>query len=435
MLALKEKINNIQVEDIEKSRKQDFKEYLNLVHLNDDGFITIATKNKYWQQYHFSVEEIEENIDKIINLETNTYISINSFYKPFRAIENIRKINAVYMEWDCHTAEIDKKEIDLLLYKLEDNYFYKKVPMPSLIVFSGRGLHFYWLLENLPKQAIPLWTMVKDKMVKELEDVHTKNLELDKNSTDLARVYRIPGTLNIKASENCSILLNSNIRYRLDNLVKYYFPDLEYKKNNNKTVVKKEKKQNDTDNKVKKIFNLYSLHYNRMLDFVKLIDLRSGDLKGNREFILFLYRYYTCLFLKDTDAALESTINLNNKFKQPLTQSEVISATRSAEIAFKRWQEDNTKGYNYRNSTLIKKLEITEKEQEQMLAIIGKEEKYRRKNIKRTPRNKNGLTKKQQELKEQEQQVKELRQQGLSMQKIAVAMGISKSKVVKLANL
>lgn len=50
-------------------------------------------------------------------------------------------------------------------------------------------------------------------------------------------------------------------------------------------------------------------------------------------------------------------------------------------------------------------------------------------------RNENGLTKKQQELKKEEITVKEYRMQGLSMKKIAEIMGISKAKVVKLANL
>ena len=50
-------------------------------------------------------------------------------------------------------------------------------------------------------------------------------------------------------------------------------------------------------------------------------------------------------------------------------------------------------------------------------------------------RNENGLTKKQQELKKEEIIVKEYRMQCLSMKKIAEIMGISKAKVVKLANL
>ena len=71
----------------------------------------------------------------------------------------------------------------------------------------------------------------------------------------------------------------------------------------------------------------------------------------------------------------------------------------------------------------------------ELKTIIGIGEKYRRNNERRTPRNEEGLTQKQAQLKEEENKVKELRKEGLSMSKIAKELGISKSKVVKLANL
>lgn len=43
-------------------------------------------------------------------------------------------------------------------------------------------------------------------------------------------------------------------------------------------------------------------------------------------------------------------------FKQPLSEKEVIRATKSAETVFK----DKNKDYKYKNETLINLLEITE---------------------------------------------------------------------------
>lgn len=70
--------------------------------------------------------------------------------------------------------------------------------------------------------------------------------------------------------------------------------------------------------------------------------------------------------------------------------------------------------------------------QKELKTIIETKEKYRRNNIKRTPRNKKGLTRKQQELADLEMQVKRLRQEGLSMQKMADRLGINKIKVLRL---
>ena len=64
-----------------------------------------------------------------------------------------------------------------------------------------------------------------------------------------------------------------------------------------------------------------------------------------------------------------------------------------------------------------------------MKTIIGTQEKYRRNNERRTPRNENGLTKKQQELADLKNKVLERREQGLSIRKIAENLGKSKGTI------
>ncbi|AQS08382.1 hypothetical protein CLOBY_04730 [Clostridium saccharobutylicum] len=88
-------------------------------------------------------------------------------------------------------------------------------------------------------------------------------------------------------------------------------------------------------------------------------------------------------------------------------------------------------GYWYTNETLINRLDITEQEQEQLKTIIGTKEKYSRNNLKRTPRNEEGLTKKQQELKEL---VFKLKETGLNNSEIARKLNINKAKVIRLLN-
>ena len=58
-----------------------------------------------------------------------------------------------------------------------------------------------------------------------------------------------------------------------------------------------------------------------------------------------------------------------------------------------------------------------------------KEEKYRRKNEKRTPRNEDGLTPKQAELKELNSKVVELKDKGLSNRAIAKELNCSEGKI------
>ena len=109
---------------------------------------------------------------------------------------------------------------------------------------------------------------------------------------------------------------------------------------------------------------------------IKLCELREYDLKGHRELILFLYRYYSCYFTEDIEKALHDTLEVNSMFRQPLSEKEVIRATRSAETVYKEQNKD----YKYRNETLINLLEISDIEQKEMKTIISKDEYKRRNN-------------------------------------------------------
>ena len=120
---------------------------------------------------------------------------------------------------------------------------------------------------------------------------------------------------------------------------------------------------------------------------------------GLREFVLFLYRYWSCHYVRDPERALEMTLDLNSQFTEPLARSEVISATRSAEKAYLEFvealesEERPKQKYAYRNSTLIKLLRITREEERKLQTIISTEEKYSRKNNKRNSKRRNAAGK------------------------------------------
>ena len=190
----------------------------------------------------------------------------------------------------------------------------------------------------------------------------------------------------------------------------------------------------------------------RVEDIETLCKLRGYNMKGYRNMIIHCYAYWKGIYVRDIDELENEVIELNNAFIEPMKDTEIKAILRCIPKAIEKFLsyeqglrngEDKrvTKGmrdkggYWYKNETLIERLNITPKEQRSLKTIIGTEEKYRRNNERRTPRNENGLTKKQQELKKEEITVKEYRMQGLSMKKIAEIMGISKAKVVKLANL
>ena len=183
--------------------------------------------------------------------------------------------------------------------------------------------------------------------------------------------------------------------------------------------------------KINYIYRERSLYYARIQDITKLCELREYDLKGHREIILFLYRYYLCSFTEDVQKALEDVLELNSMFIAPLKENEVIRATRSAEKCYL----DKNKEYKYKNDTLIELLEITEYEETKMSTIISKNE-YKRRNNEYNKKKyqeklkEEGKLSKKEEVKVRREKIKDLLAEGLSQKEIYSLLKISKRTCV-----
>ena len=416
--------------------------HMDTLHKKDDGYITIAFKrNNDWAQYHYKIDELKDNVGKVLSIDgINVYLSPNSFYKPIRRIENVRKLNSLYIDLDYYTLDKFKSlTVDQIIWNLEEDYFKSKVPEANFIVVTGRGLAIYWLIEAVPYKALPLWNAVQKNFLNKLKDIGA-----DEKSIDAARVMRLSGSVNQKNGHAVDLLFYNDNKYNLRDIQENYLPDLTPYVKNPYHKAKGRRKR------VVNLFNLYSLHYARLHDLVKLMELREGmcrmedgSLKptGSREFMCFLYRYLSSCYEGDTENALNSTLDFNKQFKEPLSIGEVERATKSAEKAYKEWLKDcpsgtyNRGGYNYKNKTLIKLLNITDEEMKSLETIIDNKEVKRRDNEKNKARQKakrrndKGLTKRQQKKIEKIKKIEELRKLGLKQKEIADKLGVTKSLV------
>lgn len=346
-------------------------------HHEADGWITVARKEgKKWIQKHYKPDKLALKLSEWLG--EDVYFSQNTFYKPYRKIENIRQLRAMYVDLDFYILNYDGNwvlgNIDLMV---DDGI----IPNPNMVIHSGRGVVCVWLIEPAPYKALPLWQVLQEYFLKELEKYGA-----DGKAIDAARVFRLAGSVNSKSGEVVKVDYRHQYRYSLRELKQEYLPELpDYDSKNN---VKKKGRPT----KVAQLFNTYRLHVTRLRDLVKLCELRQYDVEGHRELILFLYRYWSCCVLNDGEEALEATKELNSQFKKPLPLKEVVSATKSAE---KAWAARSSKeanelaikkgypgaGYNVSNKKIISWLDISTEEQKYLETIIDGSEKKRRKKL------------------------------------------------------
>lgn len=392
---------------VQAVRKEEYSEpinYLDRVHSDSRGWITKAEMNCGYKQWHYRYNEL---LEQDFNQE-NVYISLNTFYSTFRRVEYLKELKAQFIDLDIYKTKFSKEQI---IMHLEADYFNKSIPRPNLIIDSGRGLYLIWLLNSVPSKALPLWKSIEEYLYSVL-----KPFGADRQALDPTRVLRVPGSINSKSNTTVKVIEQYDYIYDLREIQKEFLPELEERKANKK----------GRPSKTVFIHRERSLYYARIQDIIKLCELREYDLKGHRELVLFLYRYYLCYFLEDTQKALEDVLELNREFVYPLSEAEVIRATRSAEKVYLSKDKD----YKYKNETLIELLLITELEETYMSTIISKREYKRRNN----EYNKNkyqeklkseGKISEKEKLSQRREKIKALLEQGFKRKDICLQLDIS----------
>lgn len=412
-------------------------EYADHLYSDDlEGFVQVLQLNngRVLRIYNTDCKGIKEVVEDMLG-EEDTYITSNSFYIPKRSSDTIRHFRALFSDIDLDLDKIGKAEAVYMVYDLA----YKgKIPKPTMIVDSGRGLHIYWRIEHAPKGAIYTWQELEDYLYYQL-----KHLGADIRATDCARVLRLPGTINSKNGVECTILdIDRSLCYSMYDLREQY---LDYKpKKQAKSTANSSNKGN-----VKHYFNSYTLHLARAKDIEKLCKLRDYRVTGYRNMIIHCYTYWQGIYTRDLEE-LEFLVNsLNDKFTEPLKGNEIKSVTKSVQKAIDKFidyeqglRDGNVKrvskgmrdkgGYWYKNETLIDRLDISVEEQRQLETIIGTKVKYERNNAKRTPRNAEGLTHREQRKRELIEKVNVLKDRGLKQVEIARKLGISKGRVSQI---
>lgn len=410
--------------------------YINHLYQDDlEGYVQLIQFNNgdVYKTYNTEFNGIVDVVEHVQN-KKDTYITPNSFYKPERNVDNIRHFRALYIDIDLKEGQ-SKSEAIYKVYLIADE---GRIPRPTLVVDSGRGIHLYWRIKNAPKQALYTWQELEDYLYKQLSQ-----LGADRKATDGARLLRLPSTFNSRNNELCKVLNVEDTIYSMYDLREKYlkYKPVQYKKS------KKDTRQ------VKNLFNSYSLHMARASDIETLCKLRNYDLKGYRNSILHCYAYWKGIYIRDIETLTNVVYELNNKFIEPQKKSEVDALIRSVDRAINRFidyeqgiraGEDKRisskmqkhGGYWYKNETLIDMLNITDEEQRHLKTIIGVNEKYRRNNERRKKlrRNINGLTQREQNKVDTIKAVLELNEEGLNQTQIAEELSITQARVSQILN-
>lgn len=159
---------------------------------DEGGYVSVATKDQHWKERNVPISKWTSKV----NLNTNCYVSINTFYKPERRIRSVRHLNAFFVDIDYYNVGISKEDV---FHAIEFFINTDRIVEPTFVIDSGRGLYVIWKIEDVPgiyKQTKSLYQHIQQYIYELFKDVGA-----DPGAKDIARVLRVPNSLHTQANK------------------------------------------------------------------------------------------------------------------------------------------------------------------------------------------------------------------------------------------
>lgn len=402
---------SIILEDLKTKRKKEAKQFIELLHKENDRYLTIVRKNKSkeWINKAILYKEVDSYLDANLNKTEDHYVSMNGFYNYRRTEQSVRHLNALWVDLDYYKIDKykDKSISDMIKIMKNDGLFNELEP--SFFVNSGNGIYIIWLIKNAPKAVLKMWKCCMDKLYKKFE-----NYGADPMAKDVSRVLRLPGSSNSKTNKDAYLYLykKDTKRYTLKDIGDILLKPLVAKK---KEAVSPFIKTPHFHNK--RCFRI-------LKDLEKLVKIRAGECRGFREVMCFVYHNFAQMIYTEDDA-LKKTESFNFMFSSPLSEKELNMVHRQSKI------------YKYSNQKLVDLFDISIEEQYVLKELrskelVKKERRLYQKDWQRAYRHKFKTISKRKEAKDNKiNSIKRLLVLGNKQKDIAEKLSINKSTVSK----
>lgn len=429
-------------------------------HSAEWGFFSVVSRHpeKGMLQKSYPLRLLSEVLSAVPR-DRDTYVSQAEFTKPNRRVVNLARVGLMFVDIDPGQAthlDGDQWAMRCLMACQDEG-----VPAPSLIVFSGRGVHMKWLLDRpLPRAAIMRWNHAQKCLVQRFNHIGA-----DAGARDASRVLRLQGTINEKNRKRCEVVWEDRdprdgelVRHSFDTL----FDELvEVPRHIYDAQRDAEQKARGERQKRRQSFTLIrggkyglrrlgdrQLAWDRLEDLRALASMRANNIEGQR----MLFLFWTTNFLALAQPTKANSLHyearsLAKEIAPGWTYQDCdLGSTFRRATAYAQGEQIEFNGRKYpplytpRNDTLIQALQITPEEQKKLKTIISKEEAaWRHAERERQRRRLAGMAERSEYLESmaattegRRKAVLELRGKGLSQRAIAKELGLSKTRVVQL---
>lgn len=325
------------------------------------------------------------NLSNIVGawLDVSGYVALNRYFGP-RARNPLAALNALYVDLDFHTVDNWRGVApEVVARAFLSCVRAKGIPVPSLVNDTGRGLAAIWLIDETHPDAFPRWKSAMSV----LPDLF-KSFGADRACTDAARVFRLPGTINLKCGREVRVIEGTLRRLSFDDLADCIYtaagrPTRDQLAARRKHAVHEKMPSAPAEPATSRGLTAALRFAQIRSDLERLSEHWGGAIpEGRRN--TWLHLYATCLTQEHGATDIEGKVNAVAAIATPgLKESEVSavikSALQRAEAAYA--PNPNVDGrLNYSGATIAELLDVSDPlaRQLQLRQIFSREERKRR---------------------------------------------------------
>lgn len=337
---------------------------------------------------------------KLLPKNRDTWLSQAEFMRPNRRLVNLSRLSLQFVDVDYYHTEWASKSRDVVVYSAIHALGDRGVPLPSLILDSGRGLQFKWLLDTaIPRAALPRWNAIQRYLVQSLTDFGA-----DARAKDGSRVLRLVDTVNTKSGKFVSVAWTNEsggdlVHYsfeQLAELLPFTRDELAQAKADRAERIEKAAERRAHLTLIRgghyglRRLSDQQLAWDRVEDIRTIARIRGwsdGNPAGHRdEFVFWCTNFMALagvdpgrLHLEASALAREFAPTWSTREAQACVGTVVRKAKEAMQGQRVQFQgQDYSPIYTPRNSTLLDQFQVTANEERQLKTIISKDEKRRR---------------------------------------------------------
>ena len=398
------------------------------------------------RQASYRIEHMPFILDRL-DPSRDSFLSQAQFFRPTRRVVHLWHINLCFVDLDVYKSALAGEDLNHVVQVLRRYCGDEGVPLPSVVISSGRGLYAKWILERpLPQAALPRWNAVQEALLEKFEPFHA-----DWKARSASQVLRLVQTVNTKSGERVRVLHVEEVdgeplRYDFERLSEAVLPwtRQELEALRTRRALKKAGQQElrllRGGREGPARFSARGLAWDRLQDLRTLQRLRGGMVReGLREETLF----WSLLFMLASGVttpremfhearALAREFNSGFVWNREWRDSDLSTLYRRAKQEVEH-PRDRTRGlYWATNQHLIEMFQIVPDEERQLKTIVSRDEKRRRNAAQHREGRRPGVEVRAQARADRDQAIRRESAEGISQRELAVRYGLSRGGIRRI---